>query len=211
MLSVILDFVGKNIVSILSLLISALGLLVSVLAFRQSNNSYAREKEIDYLSDLRDQITNLMSHNASNSSDSFKFYVQVNRHLQSIVIFNSGSLSKAGNGKIDLPTDIRAALKNILETLESFSNKSVALNHDPLLEQSKLLKQKAFELLQSDTVTHNELSAFINEANNLLTESNNCVVEEYEDNKLTIEKLQKEIDTKKKEYGIKRLYDKHHE
>lgn len=204
MISVILDFVEKNIVSFLSL-------LVSVFAFCQSKSSYAREKEIDYLSDLRDEITNLMSQHALNSNDSFKFYMQLSSHLRLIAIFNSSSLSKAGNGNVTLPEDVRLALKNALEALESFSTKSVALNHNSLLEQSKRLEKMASKLLQSDTVTHDELAGFINEANNLLTESNNCVVKEYEDNKLTIEKLQEKIDTKKKEYGIKRLYDKHHE
>lgn len=200
-MSVILGFVGKNIVSILSL-------LVSVFAFRQSNSSHAREKEIDYLSDLRDEITNLMSQNASNNSDSLKFYVQLNSHLRSIAIFTNSSLSRAGNGNVDLPESVRLALKNSLETLEVFTNKSVVLNHNSLLEQSKQLEQMASKLLQSDTVTHDELAVFINEANNLLTESNSCVAKEYEGNKSTIEKLQEEIDTKKKQYGIKKLYDK---
>lgn len=211
MISVILGFVGKNIFSILSLLISAIGLLVSVFALHQSNSSHVREKETDYLSDLRDEITNLMNQNVSNSSDSFKLYIRLNSCLRSIIAFDGSSLSKAGNGNVTLPENVRLALKNALETLEAFTKKSVVLNHNSLLEQSKQLERMASKLIQNKTVTHDELTGFIKEANNLLTESNNCVVKEYEDNKLTIEKLQEKIDTKKKEYGIKRLYDKHHE
>lgn len=197
----ILDFVGKNIVSILSLLLSAFALY-------KSNNSHVREKEIDYLSELQYKITTLMNQNSLNSNYLLKFYIQLNSHLQLIVMFMRSSLSNAGNGNITLPNHIKQALKDTLETLESFSTKSIFLKRNPLSRQVESLKQKVTALLQSKTVTHSELGDLISEANNLLTEFNNCVAKESEDNKLTIENLQKEIDIKKKQYKINELYDK---